>query len=678
MGNCFQKPTVDFMIYVRTGDLKNAGTDANVKMTLYDDVGRETRDLELDNFFKNDFEAGANDSFPFKKIPNFGNKVTKIKFWRDNAGIASDWFVDRILVENRKSNDIFVFPVYRWIKSGREYVIVEYDTSLPQYDEYPDMRDMELLDKQNLYELEQKVPPEFPGLVLPVQVKNIPEDEQFSFNHKWNILKRKLKMIADKKFQMLFSSGNWDGLQHLKKVYTDTFGEPLGCTRWSNDIFFGWQRINSMNHSLVQLCTEIPDKLGVTDEMLRPFLEGWSLQQIIDAKRLFMVDLKVLEDLPCKSAEYKCPVPIALFFVNGENRLVPLAIQLYQQKAEDNPVFLPTDPPYTWMMAKMWYNLADASYHQSLTHLGFTHLIMEGIVVCAHRNLSPSHPLFKLLAPHFLYLIAINTRGLELLVAPGGWVDKTMNIGTKGMFNLIARGMAFWRMDVHGTLPEELKQRGVYCRNGKVLPNYYFRDDAILLYEAIKNYVTKYVKLYYDTPDKIKEDWELQNFGQEITKSRDEGGCGILGVPNNGKFETADHIILVFTSIIYTCSVAHASTNFPQYDEYAFPPNYPASMKGEPPKDKRELTEDDILRTLPDKETTLDIMTVTKILSDRGTNSLGDFEVQYVFEPKAKKIVEEFREDLKNISAEIKKRNEHRNPKYTWLDPEVVPNSISI
>ena len=28
-------------------------------------------------------------------------------------------------------------------------------------------------------------------------------------------------------------------------------------------------------------------------------------------------------------------------------------------------------------------------------------------------------------------------------MAPGGWVDKTMNIGTKGMFNLIARGVRF-------------------------------------------------------------------------------------------------------------------------------------------------------------------------------------------------------------------------------------------
>lgn len=53
------------------------------------------------------------------------------------------------------------------------------------------------------------------------------------------------------------------------------------------------------------------------------------------------------------------------------------------------------------------------------------------------------------------------------------------------------------------------------------------------------------------------------------------------------------------------------------------------------------LTESDILYTLPDKKTTLDVMTVTKILSDRGTKSLGDFEVQYIFDPDAKRIVQE-------------------------------------
>jgi len=40
--------------------------------------------------------------------------------------------------------------------------------------------------------------------------------------------------------------------------------------------------------------------MGVTAEMLRPFLEGWTLKQIIDAKRLFVVDLKILQKIPTK------------------------------------------------------------------------------------------------------------------------------------------------------------------------------------------------------------------------------------------------------------------------------------------------------------------------------------------------------------------------------------------
>ena len=61
---------------------------------------------------------------------------------------------------------------------------------------------------------------------------------------------------------------------------------------------------------------------------------------------------------------------MALFFVTGAKQLVPIAIQLYQDIAPDNPVYLPDDPPFTWMLAKMWFNHADASVHQSITHFG--------------------------------------------------------------------------------------------------------------------------------------------------------------------------------------------------------------------------------------------------------------------------------------------------------------------
>ncbi len=54
---------------------------------------------------------------------------------------------------------------------------------------------------------------------------------------------------------------------------------------------------------------------------------------------------------------------------------------------------------------------------------------------------------------------------------------------------------------------------------------------------------------------------------------------------------------------------------------------------------QKPRTEKDIMKCLPDKRTTFDIMVVVKTLSTKSAKSLGNFEVQYVFDPKAKQIV---------------------------------------
>lgn len=670
----------DIVIKIRTGDRHGAGIDASIKIVLHDEDGNCSEPITLHNSFGNDFEWGSENTFkvPGKKIRalNLLGEITRVEFWRDRwLTMYIKWFVDTITVTNNVTEESYVFPVLRWVQPNIHYRINGLDTSLPQHDECREQRLTELENKKKIYVFDQKIENG------PVQVEHIPPDEHFSTDYIHEIKKLKMKLKAVAKIECL-TTGEFETLADIQSIYTEgssLFYRPRGADGWNNDAYFGLQRVAGLNHSLIRLVTTVlPFNFPVTDSMVKPLLEGLTLQKAIDAKRLFICDLKIMEELSVKEGLTMC-APIALFFLNQSDELKPIAIQLFQTPSRSNPIFTPTDSFLTWTLAKMWFNNADAGYHQALTHLGMTHILMEGVTVATHRNLSQSHPVFRLLAPHFMFLIAINSRALNFLVNPGGYIDNNMTYGVKGLFELVTRRFKTWRMDIDGWLPTDLKERGLDDLN--ILSCYHFRNDALLVHSAIKKYVTAYVNLYYTSDSLLHGDEEIQNWASELVKERNksEGGVGILGVPGGGKLTHNDQLIKILTCIIYTCSVSHAASNFPQYDEYGFPANYPALLRGTPPSKKTAITtEKDILASLPDKHTTLESMLITKILSTKGTKSLGDFEVQYIFDPAALDVVQTFRKDLKAISATIKSQNRKRSPRYDYLDPEFIPNSISI
>ena len=72
---------------------------------------------------------------------------------------------------------------------------------------------------------------------------------------------------------------------------------------------------------------------------------------------VYIADLKIMKDLPNREGQY-CAAPICLLYVNGDNQLVPIAIQLEQEASEDNPIFLPSDHMMDWLLAKIFYQSA--------------------------------------------------------------------------------------------------------------------------------------------------------------------------------------------------------------------------------------------------------------------------------------------------------------------------------
>uniref|UniRef100_A0A6A7FU73 Lipoxygenase n=1 Tax=Hirondellea gigas TaxID=1518452 RepID=A0A6A7FU73_9CRUS len=685
-------------VLVKTGDQEKSGTDANVYIQLEDDNGHKTSKLKLDLPFYDDLERGNLDTYSLQ-LPEGFHRVVKLHLSRDSKGMGNSWFCDYVIVQDPRfailtkhrkikktlapgvitsAEDLegpkaeYYFPIHRWVSHSHQYEFEEFGCSLPQFDCCPTPRKEDLEEKRNVYKYCIKIPGG------PAQVDKLPSDEKFSDEYFWTFAGEKAKLITQTKF-VSWSTTKWNSFNNFVKVFKNfkqSLGEPPCVDVWTEDRWFGLQRVMGTNCVVIELCKEIPNNLDVTNDIVENFLEGLSLEEALEQNRIFICNLKLLDGLQCKDDRVLC-APMVLFFLNDKKDLMPVAIQLMQSKGPDNPVFTPDDPPNTWLVAKMYYNNAEAQHHQGITHLGRTHILMEGLCVCTHRNLSPSHPLFKLLAPHFLYLLAINYRGLEKLVSLGGWVDRCMTQGVKGIFTLISLAVSSWQADKDGVPEEELRQRGVL--DPKILPNYPYRDDIIPLYAALKKYVTTVLEHHYDTPTKIVEDFELQRWRQEMVTPTDKQGVGMSGVPgdHNG-FTNVSQVIDITTTIIATCSLGHASSNFQQYAEYAFVPNYPGILMEPPPTVKKDYTEQEMLALLPNKCMTLDIVLITKLLSKRGTKSLGDFEMQYMYDPVGVQAAQELRTNLAKISLEIKMRNLDREFKYETLDPEFVPNSISV
>jgi len=236
------------------------------------------------------------------------------------------------------------------------------------------------------------------------------------------------------------------------------------------------------------------------------------------------------------------------------------------------------------------------------------------------------------------------------------------------------------------------------------IEDYPFANDGLLLWDAIKQWVTDYVTHYYSDDQLIESDRELHAWWSEIlTKGHPEKKDEPWWPP----LRTTTDLIDILTTMIWVGSGHHAAVNFGQYTYAGYFPNRPTiarvKMPCEDPTEEewKKFLEDPegvLLETFPSKIQATKIMAILSVLSNHSPDEeyIGDqIEPSWGDEPNVKEAFERFNARLKELESVIDARNEDPNLKnrhgagilpYQLLKPFSkpgitgmgVPNSISI
>nr|XP_032809632.1 lipoxygenase homology domain-containing protein 1-like [Petromyzon marinus] len=105
-----------YEVTVFTGDERGAGTDADVSINIFGELG-DTGERRLDSR-RNNFERGKQDKFTLDS-PNLG-RLTKISIGHNNRGPSPGWFLDKVVVDDSDAGVVYQFPVRRWLSEDED------------------------------------------------------------------------------------------------------------------------------------------------------------------------------------------------------------------------------------------------------------------------------------------------------------------------------------------------------------------------------------------------------------------------------------------------------------------------------------------------------------------------------------------------------------------------------
>ncbi|KAK2148976.1 hypothetical protein LSH36_473g03007 [Paralvinella palmiformis] len=503
----------EYRITTVTGTLINAGTDADISITITGSKGR-TPPINLDQRFKDDFESGQRDDF-LELGPKVG-EIVAIEMTLSSMFGNRRWYLEEVLVSDVKSDVVTRFPCYQWLTSRQQNVILlRGEAVIPHLEMFAAsylLRKYELFIRRGRYRWRKEEG--LPGRIDINKYEELPKESRLHVEHELNYFSKYLRTLANTgsgKLNTLLNT--WEIVSDNPKLFT-TFLKNKSISKrvieeWESDEEFGRQILNGPHPVRIQRLSKLPESFeSAIDDIQKVMDRSITLDKAIQEGYFYQVCYPELDDLErCTSYKGKynryITSPMCLLYVNKDGKCLPLAINL----EVGGPVWTPRDRAIEWKVAKMWLRSADVQVHQVVSRHLHTQLINEAVAIAMFRNLATSHPVYKLLYPHLKYTLAVNVLGRQLLYpAEDGLFERFLAVG--GQHERLVRD-AYGRFHVDElNLPRNVRRRGV--DDWRMLPCYWYRDDGLAIWGAIEKYVGTVLQLCYRNDDNVKADEELQ------------------------------------------------------------------------------------------------------------------------------------------------------------------------
>lgn len=449
--------------------------------------------------------------------------------------------------------------------------------------------------------------------------------------------------------------------------------------RWRNDREFARQRLCGVNPMALRLCDGLSQaqREAANRYLTHAHPKAGRVEALVARKRVFVCEYP---ELASPRVQKRLPpgawltAPSAWFWLDGDDRLMPLAIQLHPAMAgAPDPVFTPADPTFTWLAARSHVQSADAHLHEGFYHLAETHLVNEALALAAYRQLHPDHPLRQLLDPHFEGNLAINDTARGHLLAPDGPIEKAMAAGVQGVLDAARMRFHDWSWGDRA-LRSDLAGRGA-----EHLTDYHYRDDALALHGALHTFCGAVLAPWYRADDDVRGDTELRAWLEEVA---DPARGNVPGFPKPDAVETREALFKLVAEVIFRLGPQHAAVNNGQFDTYGWVPNTPGTFRLLPPATTDAIEERAFWRALPLPVESLAQMGMVWVLSAPTRGSILEAGGSAAFSPEvsheANEAVAAFRRRLQAISNRIDERNAALDVPYRYLDPLNVSRSTDI